>query len=106
MQESFEISASAGSYPVTVGTSLLSEVVTENPDAIYIVDKILEDRLPPGVTRRIVVEAIEANKSLEFAPHMIKELRKLGANRTRQIEELESNALKALPTSEMKGLLR
>jgi NADH-quinone oxidoreductase subunit B len=31
---------------------------------------------------------------------------KLGANRTRQIEELESNALKALPTSDMKGLLR
>jgi 3-dehydroquinate synthase len=82
MQESFEISASTGSYPVTVGTNLLSEVVTENPDAIYIVDKILEDRLPSSVTRRIVVEAIEANKSLEFAPYMIKELRKLGANRT------------------------
>ena len=31
---------------------------------------------------------------------------KLGANRAKQIEELESNALKALPTSEMKGLLR
>jgi NADH-quinone oxidoreductase subunit B len=31
---------------------------------------------------------------------------KLGANRARQIEELESNALKALPTSDMKGLLR
>ena len=31
---------------------------------------------------------------------------KLGANRTAQIEELEGAALKALPTSEMKGLLR
>ena len=31
---------------------------------------------------------------------------KLGAHRTAEIEELESNALKALPTSEMKGLLR
>ncbi|WP_292604677.1 NADH-quinone oxidoreductase subunit B family protein [Nocardioides sp. REDSEA-S30_B4] len=31
---------------------------------------------------------------------------KLGANRAAQIEELENAALKALPTSEMKGLLR
>jgi NADH-quinone oxidoreductase subunit B len=31
---------------------------------------------------------------------------KLGANRARQIEELEANALKALPTSDLKGLLR
>ena len=31
---------------------------------------------------------------------------KLGANRKAQIEELEANALRALPTSEMKGLLR
>jgi NADH-quinone oxidoreductase subunit B len=31
---------------------------------------------------------------------------KLGANRTNQVEELETAALRALPTSEMKGLLR
>ena len=31
---------------------------------------------------------------------------KLGSNRARQIEELEANALQALPTSERKGLLR
>ena len=31
---------------------------------------------------------------------------KFGANRAAQIEELENAALKALPTSEMKGLLR
>jgi NADH-quinone oxidoreductase subunit B len=31
---------------------------------------------------------------------------KLGANRRAEIEELEGAALKALPTSEMKGLLR
>jgi NADH-quinone oxidoreductase subunit B len=31
---------------------------------------------------------------------------KLGANRRAQIEELENSALKALPTSEMRGLLR
>src|SRR5882724_7921876 len=82
MLESFEISASSGSYPVTVGTNLLSQLLIENPDAIYIVDKILEPRLPPIITKRIVVEAIEANKSLEFAPHVIKELRRLGADRT------------------------
>ena len=31
---------------------------------------------------------------------------KLGANRQREIEERETGALRALPTSEMKGLLR
>ena len=31
---------------------------------------------------------------------------KLGVNRLAEIEERESNALRALPTSEMKGLLR
>jgi NADH-quinone oxidoreductase subunit B len=31
---------------------------------------------------------------------------KLGSNRTAQIEDRESQALSALPTSEMKGLLR
>jgi NADH-quinone oxidoreductase subunit B len=31
---------------------------------------------------------------------------KLGANRAAQIKELEGEALRALPTSEMKGLLR
>ena len=31
---------------------------------------------------------------------------KLGANRARQVEELEAAALQALPTSEMRGLLR
>ena len=82
MPESFEISASTGSYPVTVGTNLLSQLLIENPDATYIVDSNLEPRLPPSITKRIVIEAIEANKSLEFAPHMIKELRKLGVDRS------------------------
>ena len=82
MPESFEISASTGSYPVTVGTNLLSQLLIENPDATYIVDSNLEPRLPPSITKRIVIEAIEANKSLEFAPHMINELRKLGADRS------------------------
>jgi len=31
---------------------------------------------------------------------------KLGSNRRDQIEQRENDALKALPTSEMKGLLR
>ena len=31
---------------------------------------------------------------------------KLGANRPQQIDELETEGLNALPTSEMKGLLR
>lgn len=47
MQDSFEVSASTGTYAVTVGDQLLADVVREHPNAVYIVDTILEDRLPP-----------------------------------------------------------
>ena len=98
MQESFEISASSGSYPVTVGIDLLSQVLIDNPNAIFIVDKILEPRLPPSVTKRIVIEAIEANKSLEFAPHVIKELRKLGADRTSHLVAIGGGIIQDVTT--------
>lgn len=82
MQDSFEVSASTGTYAVTVGDQLLADVVREHPNAVYIVDTILEDRLPPEAKRRIRVDALEANKSLEYAPHLISELRKAGADRS------------------------
>jgi 3-dehydroquinate synthase len=85
MQESFEISASAGNYPVTVGKDLLQRLLSENPDAVFIIDGILENRLPRSISKRIVVESVEANKSLEFAPQIIGELRKLGADRTTRV---------------------
>jgi 3-dehydroquinate synthase len=98
MQESFEISASSGSYPVTVGTDLLPQLVVDNPNAIFVVDKILESRLPAGMTRRIVIEAVEANKSLEFAPHVIKELRKLGADRTSHLVAIGGGIIQDVTT--------
>ncbi|MBW5435828.1 3-dehydroquinate synthase [Bradyrhizobium canariense] len=98
MQESFEISASTGRYPVTVGQNLFSQLVAENPDAIYIIDKILEPRLPASVTRRIVIEALESNKSLEFAPHVIKELRKLGADRTSHLFAIGGGIIQDITT--------
>src|SRR5258708_12624251 len=98
MPESFEISASTGSYPVTVGTNLLPQLLIENPDATYIVDSNLEPRLPSSITKRIVIEAIEANKSIEFAPHMIKEVRKLGADRSSHLFPLAGLLLPNAPT--------
>lgn len=98
MQDCFEISASSGSYPVTVGTGLLQQVVADNPDAIFIVDKILEPRLPTSTGRRILIEAIEANKSLEFAPQVIKELRKLGADRTSHLVAIGGGIIQDVTT--------
>ncbi len=98
MQESFEISASSGSYPVTVGADLLSQVLIDNSNAIFIVDKILESRLPPSVAKRIVIEAIEANKSLEFSPHVIKELRKLEGDRTSHLVAIGGGIIQDVTT--------
>ncbi|MCP3384587.1 3-dehydroquinate synthase [Bradyrhizobium sp. CCGUVB4N] len=98
MQESFEIAASTGSYPVTVGQNLFSQIVTENPDAIYIIDKILEPRLPANIKKRIVIEALESNKSLEFAPHVIGELRKLGADRTSHLFAIGGGIIQDITT--------
>jgi 3-dehydroquinate synthase len=98
VQESFEVCASSGSYPVTVGTGLLPQLLIDNPNAIFIVDKILEPRLPPSLTRRIVIEAVESNKSLEFAPQVIKELRKLGADRTSHLVAIGGGIIQDVTT--------
>jgi 3-dehydroquinate synthase len=38
MQESFDVSSTAGTYRVTVGQGLLAGVLADHPDAIYLVD--------------------------------------------------------------------
>lgn len=81
MPESFEVSASAGSYLVAVGQGLLKKVIADNPDALFMVDDYLASTLPIPETRRILVNAAESNKSLERMPEIVLKLRELGANR-------------------------
>src|SRR5450631_3351927 len=98
MQESFEIAASSGSYPVTVGENLLSQVLTDHPNAIFVVDRVLEPRLPSSVTRRVVIEAVESNKSLEHAPTVIKQLRKLEADRSSHLVAIGGGIIQDVTT--------
>lgn len=81
MQESFEVAASSGSYQIIVGNALLKKVITDNPNAIFMVDDYLASSLPVPADRRILVNASEGNKSLECMAEIIIKLRELGANR-------------------------
>lgn len=81
MPDIYEITSSSGNYKIEVGENLIEKVAALYNDAIYIIDSKLVDRLPPSLTRRIIIEAIEENKALEKSADYIAQLRKLNANR-------------------------
>jgi 3-dehydroquinate synthase len=81
MPKSFDVSASTGRYSVEIGTGLLRSVLEKYPDAIIICDSNLSQYLPVRTVEPILIEAIEANKSLEAAPAVIVALRQRNANR-------------------------
>jgi 3-dehydroquinate synthase len=81
MPKSFDIEASSGRYPIIVGVDLLKGVIADNPNAIYIIDQILDGRVSGGAKKRILVEAVENHKSLEFMPEVIDRIQKLGGDR-------------------------
>lgn len=81
MSDIYEITSSSGNYKIEVGKNLIEKVAALYSDAIYIIDSKLVDRLPPSLTRRIIIEAIEENKALEKSADYIAQLRKLNANR-------------------------
>lgn len=80
MSDTFEVRSSSGNYKVSVG-HLLKDVCAAWSDAIIVVDSKLVNHLPEEMKRRIVVDALEDNKSLEAAPDYIAAMRRLGANR-------------------------
>ena len=81
MSDIYEIQSSSGHYKIEVGENLIQKALGLYPDAIYIIDRKLVDRLPESLSRRIVIEAVEENKALERSANYIAELRKLNANR-------------------------
>lgn len=98
MQESFEVISSIGSYKVIVGANTLAEVLDSNPDAIYLIDACLENRLPLSIHKRIVVTANEKNKSLEAMPEVISQIRALGANRMTHLVVIGGGVLQDIGT--------
>lgn len=98
MQESFNISCSSGNYSVVLGANLLMNVIAEHSDAIFMIDKRLESVLPNSITKRVVIEANEVNKSLEFMPEVILKLRELGANRTSHVVAIGGGVIQDIAT--------
>lgn len=98
MQESFEILSSTGNYTVVVGTDLLTGVVAQYSDAIFMIDERLEAVLPATIARRIVITANENNKSLECMPDVILKMRTLGANRTSHLVAIGGGVIQDIAT--------
>lgn len=98
MPESFNIRSSSGSYSVSVGSSLLEKVIAEHPDALYMVDSRLIACLPERVTKRILIEATESNKSLERMPEVLLQMRELGANRTTHLVAIGGGVIQDIAT--------
>ena len=98
MQESFEVSASSGSYRVIVGHDLLKQVIIENSDAIFLVDDYFESLLSIPAGRRILINASENNKALEYMAEVILKLRELGANRSTHLVVLGGGVIQDIAT--------
>lgn len=81
MSDLYEINSASGNYRIEVGENLIEKVATLYPHAIYIIDSKLVDRLPEGLEKRVIIEAIEENKALEKSAIYIAQLRQLNASR-------------------------
>ncbi len=98
MQNSFEVAASSGRYKVTVDSGLLKNVISVYPNAIYLIDERLLSSLPVTISRKIIVEATEGNKSLERMPEIILKLRELGADRTSHLVAIGGGVIQDIAT--------
>jgi 3-dehydroquinate synthase len=98
MQESFEVSASGGSYRVVVGRGLLKQVIVDNPDAIFMVDDYFSSLLSIPVDRQILVNTSESNKALEYMAEIILKLRELGANRATHLVAVGGGVIQDIAT--------
>lgn len=98
MQESFEVSASGGSYQVVVGRDLLNQVIARHTDAIFLMDDFFESLLSIPTDRRILVNASESNKALECMAEIILKLRELGANRSTHMVAVGGGVIQDIAT--------
>lgn len=98
VRDSFEVETFFGKYSVVSGSGLFDEIVSTKPEAIFIIDARLQHHLPDAVDRKVVIEAIEENKSLEAIPGVILELKKFGANRSTHIVALGGGIIQDVAT--------
>ena len=81
MLESFSIKSTSGAYQVTLGRSLLQNLINKHPDSIFLIDQKLIKHFNLDFKKRILVDALEKNKSLEQIPNILIKMKKLDANR-------------------------
>jgi len=98
MSELYEIASSSGHYSVLLGERLLESAIARHPDAIFVVDAALAERLPAYVKRVLTIEATEANKALEAMPGFVAELRQLEANRDTHLVVIGGGTIQDIAT--------
>ncbi|MCC7007115.1 MAG: 3-dehydroquinate synthase [Ottowia sp.] len=98
MQKSFDICSASGNYGITVSHGLLAYLITAHPDAIFLIDARLENKLPASITKRIPIEAKESSKSLEAMAEVILQLRAFGANRTSHLIAIGGGIMQDIAT--------
>lgn len=98
MRESFEIASSSDRYQVVIGRDLVSGVLEQYPDAIYLVDDFFDGSLKLPEGRRISIHADEETKSLERMPEVIVKLRQMGANRSTHLVAIGGGVVQDIAT--------
>lgn len=98
MSATFDISSRTGSYRVRIGRDILAETVRSYPEALFIVDDKLLDRLPESTTRVLAVEASETTKTLEVMPDYIHRMRELGTNRETHLVVIGGGTIQDMAT--------
>jgi 3-dehydroquinate synthase len=98
MLESFEIRASGGNYQVHIGIGLIENILSEHPDAFYIVDAKLKNIFPAPINKCLLIEAIEENKSLEKMPDVILKMREAHLNRTSHVVAIGGGIIQDIAT--------
>ncbi|WP_194270082.1 3-dehydroquinate synthase [Candidatus Methylospira mobilis] len=98
MRDSFEVSSSSGNYAIVSGAGLLADIVEKNPDAVFIVDGKLVRHIPSHISRVVVIEAVEANKSLEAMSNIILQLRNYGVNRDSHLVAVGGGVIQDIAT--------
>jgi 3-dehydroquinate synthase len=98
MRDTFEVASALGRYPIRSGSGLLAEVVSQHPDSIFLVDSRLAARLPTAISKIILLEATEVNKSLEHVPEIITRMQAQGANRSSHLVAIGGGVMQDLAT--------
>lgn len=97
MPESFDVSTSVGSYKVVVGEGLLASMAPSE-QAIFLVDQFHLSKLDLKTDRLIAIPALESSKNLDYMPHVIEQMRKLGANRQTHVYAIGGGIIQDIAT--------